>query len=92
MDSLRWRTLLGFDDLFGLALVVAVGIAFVGGVETFDSELDTRRGAVAFLEAGAMILSWSVNCQCLKLTWIHKVSSYVCLLICDARRFDSVGW
>ena len=48
-------TLLGFDDLIGLALVVGVGVVVLGGVETFDNELDTRRGAVAALEPGAMI-------------------------------------
>ena len=64
LDNLRLTTLLGFDDLIGLALVVAVGAAVVGGVETFDSELETRRGAVAVLEPGAMVLmSWSVNCR-----------------------------
>ena len=50
-------TLLGFDDLIGLALVVGVGVVVVGGVESFDNELDTRRGAVAALEPEAMILN-----------------------------------
>lgn len=55
--------MLGFDGLMGLALVVAIGVAVVGGVETFDSVLETRRGAVATLEPGAMILYWSVTCR-----------------------------
>ena len=53
--------MLGFDGLFGLGLVEAIGVAVVGGVETLDSELDTRRGAVAVLEPGAIGLSWSEN-------------------------------
>lgn len=53
--------MLGFDGLIGLALVVATGVAVFDGVETFDSELETRRGAVAVLEPGAMVLSWSVS-------------------------------
>lgn len=53
--------MLGFDGLFGLAFVVAIGVAVVGGVETLDSELDTRRGAVAVREPGAIGLSWSVS-------------------------------
>ena len=61
LDNLRLTTLLGFDDLIGLALVVAVGAAVVGGVETFDSELETRRGAVAVLEPGAMALDVLVS-------------------------------
>lgn len=61
--------MLGFDGLIGLALVVAIGVAVVGGAETFDSELETRRGAVAVLEAGAMVLmSWSMD----KLSWLSK--------------------
>ena len=47
--------MLGFDVLFGLALVVAVGVAVVGGVETLDSELEVRRGAVVALVVGAMV-------------------------------------
>lgn len=54
--------MLGFAGLMGLALVAAVDVTVVGGVETFDSELDTRRGAVADLEPGAMVLAWSVTC------------------------------
>ena len=63
LDNLKLTTLLGFDGLFGLALVVAVGVLVVGGVETLDSELGTRREPVAVLEAGAMALSWSVTCR-----------------------------
>ena len=64
LDNLRWTILLGFDGLIGLVLVVAIGVAAVDGVETFDSELETRREAVAVLEPGAMVfMSWSVNCR-----------------------------
>ena len=56
-------TLLGFDGLVDFALTVAEDVAVLGGVETFDNELETRRGAVAVLEAGAIILSWSVICR-----------------------------
>lgn len=56
--------MLGFDDLIGLALAVGVGVVVLGGVETFDNELDTRRGAVAALELGAMILDFPFqNCD-----------------------------
>ena len=61
LDNLRLTTLLGFDGLIGLAFVVAIGVAVLGGVETLDRELDTRRGAVAVLEPAAMVLSWSVT-------------------------------
>lgn len=57
MDNLRLMTLLGFDGLTVLAFVVAIGGAVVGGVETLDSELDTRRGAAAALEPAAMFFS-----------------------------------
>ena len=63
LDNLNLTTLLGFDGLIGLALGVAVGVAVLGGVETFDSELETRRGPVAVLEPGAMALSWSARCR-----------------------------
>lgn len=55
--------MLGFDGLMGLALVVAIGVAVVGGVETFDSVLETRRGAVATLEPGAMIFGCQIATQ-----------------------------
>lgn len=55
--------MLGFDGLMGLALVVAIGVAVVGGVETFDSVLETRRGAVAALEPGAMIFGCQIATQ-----------------------------
>lgn len=61
LDNLRLTTLLGFNGLIGLALAVVVGVAVLGGVETLDSELETRRGAVAVLEPGAMALSWSTT-------------------------------
>lgn len=61
MGNLRLTTLLCFDGLIGLVLVVAVGVVVFDGVETFDSELETRRVAVAVLEPGAMVLSWSVT-------------------------------
>ena len=60
MDSFRLTILLGFDGLIDLALVVAIGVVVVGGVETFDSELDTRREAVDVLEPAAIALCWSV--------------------------------
>ena len=60
LDNLRWTTLLDFDVLVGLALVVAVGVAVVGGVETLDSELEARRGVADFL-VGAMVLYRSAN-------------------------------
>ena len=62
LDNLRLTILLGFDGLIGLALFVAIGVAVVGGFETFDSELETRRGTVVVLEPGAMVLSWSLDC------------------------------
>ena len=61
MGNLRLTILVVFKDLIGLALAVAVGVAVFDGVETFDSELETRRVAVALLEPGAMVLSWSVT-------------------------------
>lgn len=63
LGNLRLTTLLGFDGLIGLVLVIAVDVAVVGGVETFDSELEIRRGAVAVLEPGAMVLFWSGFCH-----------------------------
>ena len=66
MDNLRLMTLLGFDGLTGLAFVVAIRGPVVGGVETLDSELDTRRVAAAALEPAAMFLSWSVRLTLLK--------------------------
>lgn len=53
--------MLGFDDLIGLVLVADTGVAVVAGVETLESELETRRDADADFEPGAMALSWSVN-------------------------------
>ena len=60
LDNLRLTILLGFDGLIDLALVVAIGVVVVGGVETFESELDTRREAVDALEPAAIVLCWSV--------------------------------
>ena len=62
MDNLRLTILLGFDGLIGLVLFVATGVAVLGGVETLDNELETRRGTVAVLEPGAMFLCLSVSC------------------------------
>lgn len=50
--------LLGFDDL--LPRAVAVVVVVVGGVETFDSELETRRGVLPGLGPGGIFWSWSV--------------------------------
>lgn len=67
MDNLRLTIWLGFDGLIdgliGLVLFVATGVAVVGGVETLDRELETRRGTVAVLEPGAMFLCLSVSCR-----------------------------
>lgn len=49
--------MLGFDDLLGLVLVADTGVAVVAGVETFESELETRRDADADFEPGAMALA-----------------------------------
>lgn len=51
--------LLGFEDLFARAEVVVVMV--VGGVETLDSELETRRGVLPGLGPGGMSWSWSVT-------------------------------
>ena len=59
LDNFRLTILLGFDGLIDLALDVAVGVVVVAGVETFDSALDTRRGAVDDLEPAAIVLCWS---------------------------------
>ncbi len=48
-----WTILLGFEDLF--ARVGAEAIVVVGGVETLDSELETRRGVLPGLEPGGMV-------------------------------------
>ena len=58
--------MLGLDGLVDLAVVAGVGVAVVGGVETLDNELETRRGAVAVLEAGAMIFVSVSNLSLLK--------------------------
>ena len=59
LDNFKLIILLGFDGLIDLALVVAVGVVVVEGVETFDNELDTRRGAADVLEPAAIVLGWS---------------------------------
>ena len=83
--------MLGFDDLFGLALLVATGVVVVGGVETLDKELETRRGTVAVLEPGAMVLSLLVKChRSTCFVEACEVFSYLCLLKCDARRFGRI--
>lgn len=61
LDNFRLTILLGFDGLIDRALVVAVGVVVVAGVETFDSALDTRRGAVDDLEPAAIVLCWSAH-------------------------------
>lgn len=45
-------TLLGFEDLFPRAGVVVVVV--VGGVDTLDNELETRRGVLPGLGPGGM--------------------------------------
>lgn len=60
LDNFRLTILLGFDGLIDLALVVAIGVVVAGGVETFDSELDTRREAADVLEPAAIVLYRSV--------------------------------
>ena len=46
--------LLDFDDLAARAGVLAFVV--VGGVDTFDSELETRRGVFPDLDPGGMVL------------------------------------
>lgn len=48
-----WMILLGFEDLF--ARVGAEGVVVVGGVETLDSELETRRGVLPGFGPGGMV-------------------------------------
>lgn len=48
-----WTILLNFEDLF--ARVAAKAFVVVGGVDTLDSELDTRRGVPAGLGPGGIV-------------------------------------
>ena len=92
MGNLKLTILLGFDGLIGLALAAMIGVAVVGGVETFDSELETRREAVPVLEPGAMVFSWSVTCRYRRnFCTVIGFLSYLCLLNCDARRLRGVN-
>ena len=61
LDNFKLIILLGFDGLIDLALVVAVEVVVVEGVETFDNELDTRRGAVDVLEPAAIVFGLVSN-------------------------------
>lgn len=88
-----WTILIGLVDLFARAGAVADVV--VGGVETLDRELETRRGVLPGLRPGGIVWSRVSNDSSKAIDsepYEVSASAFLRTWYCKARESNTVDW